>query len=295
MCDGNFNSRVIYSAGSGEGAFLSLSTPIGIATYGQSTSEKLHHPLRKPRAYCTCVKYSSLPVTVVTHSPGLQDKRQIHGKPHSQTNLSGRFFCAFSMPKGSCRVKRSVGGGSDQRNGDPFPPHMIRFFQVPPDNHLHRVDHIVGRVGGRAKTRVQQLTESQVRVVCVCGFRCRWNKFCGISYIGDSKCLEASIQGLLVLLLCSSHSFFAALRHPRLVFPFLADAALFRVIFGGTRSRACSPLAPPRRVCCERPFATSFTSLVIATDSSDLPSLRIPGLSCPCGPHKRPARRPPSR
>lgn len=34
--------------------------------------------------------------------------------------------------------------------------------QVPPGNHLHRVDHIVGLAGGRAQARVKQLTAEQV-------------------------------------------------------------------------------------------------------------------------------------
>lgn len=38
----------------------------------------------------------------------------------------------------------------------------VLFSQVPPDNHLHRVDHIVGLGGGRAQARVKQLTAKKV-------------------------------------------------------------------------------------------------------------------------------------
>ena len=33
---------------------------------------------------------------------------------------------------------------------------------MPRGNHLHRVDHIVGRAGGRAQARVKELTAEQV-------------------------------------------------------------------------------------------------------------------------------------
>ncbi|CAN0148017.1 unnamed protein product, partial [Ectocarpus sp. 12 AP-2014] len=61
-----------------------------------------------------------------------------------------RFVSLVKRKGGSKRGRRPYASG--------FKLLHVDVFQVPPDNHLHRVDHIVGRARGRAQARVKELT-----------------------------------------------------------------------------------------------------------------------------------------
>ncbi|CBN79393.1 conserved unknown protein [Ectocarpus siliculosus] len=89
-----------------------------------------------------------------------------HAGTPSSSSSSARRKDGASSPRRREALKRFVSlvkrKGGSKRGHRPYASGFkllhVDVFQVPPGNHLHRVDHIVGRAGGRAQARVKDLT-----------------------------------------------------------------------------------------------------------------------------------------